>query len=167
MADNLDDQDYTIDSADAGASMFYPMQCSALRKGGHVLINNRPCKIISMSTSKTGKHGHAKVHLVGEDIFTKKKLEDLCPSTHNKDVPNVTRTEYAFLNLEDGFLSLYDDVKGEPRDDVKMPDPIPGDDKRQELIDKINEFNTNDAKQGVVIVVTSMGEHMAMDAKEV
>lgn len=90
-------QDFSIDSADAGASLTYPMQCSALRKGGHVLIKKRPCKIIDMSTSKTGKHGHAKVHLIAEDIFTKKKLEDLSPSTHNMDVPNVTRTEYAFV----------------------------------------------------------------------
>ena len=28
----------------------------------------RPCKIIDMSTSKTGKHGHAKVHLVAIDV---------------------------------------------------------------------------------------------------
>ena len=28
----------------------------------------RPCKIVDMSTSKTGKHGHAKVHLVGIDV---------------------------------------------------------------------------------------------------
>ena len=27
-----------------------------------------PCKIVDMSTSKTGKHGHAKVHLVGIDV---------------------------------------------------------------------------------------------------
>ena len=90
-------QDFTIDSADAGASLTYPMQCSALRKGGHVLIKQRPCKIIDMSTSKTGKHGHAKVHLIAEDIFTKKKLEDLSPSTHNMDVPNVLRKEYTFV----------------------------------------------------------------------
>ena len=31
---------------------------------------NRPCKIVEMSTSKTGKHGHAKVHMVALDIFT-------------------------------------------------------------------------------------------------
>lgn len=45
----------------SGASKHYPSQASALRKGGHVLIKERPCKIVEMSTSKTGKHGHAKV----------------------------------------------------------------------------------------------------------
>lgn len=30
-----------------------------------------------MSTSKTGKHGHAKVHLIATDIFTSKKLEEV------------------------------------------------------------------------------------------
>jgi translation initiation factor 5A len=66
------DQEHTFESVDAGASKTYPIQCSALRKNGHVVIKGRPCKIIDMSTSKTGKHGHAKVHLVATDIFTNK-----------------------------------------------------------------------------------------------
>ena len=64
-----------------------------------ISLQNRPCKIVEMSTSKTGKHGHAKVHMVALDIFTGKKLEDICPSTHNMDVPNVKRKDYQVMSF--------------------------------------------------------------------
>lgn len=64
-----------------------------------MFMQARPCKIVDMSTSKTGKHGHAKVHLVGLDIFSGKKYEDICPSTHNMDVPFVKREDYQVYYL--------------------------------------------------------------------
>lgn len=55
--------DEEFHNADSGASSTYPQQCSALRKNGFVVIKGKPCKIVEMSTSKTGKHGHAKVFM--------------------------------------------------------------------------------------------------------
>lgn len=117
---DIDDTQFEV--ADSGASTTYPMQCSALRKNGFVMLKGRPCKIVEMSTSKTGKHGHAKVHMVGIDIFNGKKCEDICPSTHNMDVPFVKREDYQLMDIsDDGFLTLMGDG-GELREDLKLPD---------------------------------------------
>lgn len=106
------------------AAKMVPQQCSSLRKGGYVVIKDRPCKIVDMSTSKTGKHGHAKVHLVALDMFTGKKCEDLCPSTHNMNVPVVKRTDLTMIALdEDGFITLMDD-SGETRQDLNVKDNV-------------------------------------------
>ncbi|KAF9433375.1 Eukaryotic translation initiation factor 5A [Entomortierella beljakovae] len=158
MAENNDDEQHnvTFEHANAGASLTFPMQCSALRKNGHVVIKGRPCKIVDMSTSKTGKHGHAKVHLVAIDIFTGKKLEDLSPSTHNMDVPNIKRVEYTLVNIDDGFLNLLD-ADSNQKDDVKVPEGELG----QKLED---DFETG--KDLLVTVVSAMGEEAVVSFKE-
>lgn len=58
---SAEDHDLDFSAGDAGASDTFPKQCSSLRKGECVNIKGKPCKIVEMSTSKTGKHGHAKV----------------------------------------------------------------------------------------------------------
>ncbi|KAJ5084684.1 eukaryotic translation initiation factor 5A [Penicillium alfredii] len=153
-----DEHDITFESADAGASTTFPMQCSALRKNGHVVIKGRPCKIVEMSTSKTGKHGHAKVHMVAIDIFTGKKLEDLSPSTHNMDVPNVSRKEYQLLDItDDDYLSLMND-NGDTKDDVKLPD--------NDLGERIHRMFKEEEKDLNIVIQTAMGEEAPIDAKE-
>ncbi|KAL7666800.1 Eukaryotic translation initiation factor 5A [[Candida] zeylanoides] len=150
------EEEHTFETTDAGASLTFPMQCSALRKNGHVCIKGRPCKIVDMSTSKTGKHGHAKVHLVAIDIFTGKKLEDLSPSTHNMEVPNVRRQEFQLLDIDDGFLSLMT-PDGDTKDDVKIPEG--------ELGDKIQaEFD--EGKDLLVTIISAMGEEAAISFKD-
>jgi len=151
-----DEHNQAFEQASAGASTTFPMQCSALRKNGHVVIKGRPCKIVDMSTSKTGKHGHAKVHLVAIDIFTGKKLEDISPSTHNMDVPNVTRNEYQLVNIDEGFLNLMTQ-DGTPKDDVKVPEGDLG-------VQIQSDFE--EGKDLLVTIVSAMGEEQAISVKE-
>jgi translation initiation factor 5A len=158
MADNSDSEDNVdFSTGESGASESFPQQCSALRKNGFVLLKERPCKIVEMSTSKTGKHGHAKVHLVGIDIFTGKKYEDICPSTHNMMVPNVNRKEYALMDIsDDGFVSLLDEDKNETRDDIKLP----AGDLGTEIKDK---FDKEESLK--VTVLKAMGEEAILSYK--
>jgi len=138
-------------------SSTYPVQCSSLRKNGYVMLKGRPCKVVEMSTSKTGKHGHAKVHLVGIDIFNNKKYEDLCPSTHNIDVPNISRNDFQVIDIsDDGFVTLMND-KGDIRSDLKLPEG--------ELGDKIREEVKKDESSVIVSVLSAVGEEAIVSSK--
>jgi len=145
------------EQADSGASKCFPQQCSALRKNGFVVLKGFPCKIVEMSTSKTGKHGHAKVHLVGIDIFSGKKVEDICPSTHNMMVPEVTRNEYTLVDItSDGFACLLL-PDGNTKEDLKLPEGELG----QQIRDDFDG-----GKDVQVTVLNAMDQESIVSAKE-
>merc|ERR1712146_877399 len=88
--------------------------------GSYAMLKGKPCKVVDYSTSKTGKHGHAKAHIIGIDIFTGKKCEDLCPTSHNMLVPIVTKNIYTLMDVgENGELSLLT-YGGDPKDDLNL-----------------------------------------------
>ena len=112
--------DETFEKTDSGASLTFPMQAGSLKKGGFAMLKGFPCKIVEMTTSKAGKHGHANATLVGTDIFTDKKYEDSCPTSHNMEVPNVVRREYLLISIENEYATLMDE-KSITREDLKIP----------------------------------------------
>nr|XP_020179631.2 eukaryotic translation initiation factor 5A-4 isoform X2 [Aegilops tauschii subsp. strangulata] len=155
-----DSEEHQFESkADAGASKTYPQQAGTIRKNGYIVIKNRPCKVVEVSTSKTGKHGHAKCHFVAIDIFTGKKLEDIVPSSHNCDVPHVNRTEYQLIDIsEDGFVSLLTD-NGNTKDDLKLPTD-------ETLLGQIKD-GFAEGKDLVVSVMSAMGEEQINALKDI
>merc|ERR1711935_352425 len=90
---------------------------------GYMMIKGKPCKILSISVSKTGKHGHAKCNFLAVDIFTGKKLEDMIPSTHGTTVPIVARSDWEILDIDEGELTLMDEG-GNQKTDLNLP-PVP------------------------------------------
>jgi translation initiation factor 5A len=115
-------EDYDFSSAEAGASDTIPMEAGQIRKGGLIMIKGQPCKVVEVSTSKTGKHGHAKCNFIATNIFNSKKLEDMLPSTHGTTVPVVLRTEYTLVDINDeNFMTLMSE-DGNTREDLQLPE---------------------------------------------
>lgn len=85
-----------------------------------MMIKGKPCKILSISVSKTGKHGHAKCNFLAVDIFTGKKLEDMIPSTHGTTVPIVNKNDWEIIDIEGDELTLMDEG-GNQKTDLNLP----------------------------------------------
>merc|ERR1712060_834591 len=162
------DEGEQFESTDAGASDTYPMQAGEIRKGSHLMIKGHPCKCAEVSTSKTGKHGHAKAHIVALDIFTGKKYEDLCPTSHNLMVPIVKNDEYQLVDVDEntGQVSLLLE-SGETKDDLNLPtfvqqgEPTDEDKKVVEEILK----GQDDGKTVTVIVQSAIGLEKIIQCK--
>lgn len=115
-----------------------------------------------MTTSKTGKHGHAKCHFTAVDIFTGKKCEMLESSTHNCDVPNVNRKEYTLLDIsDDGFVSLMEE-SGDTKDDLSLPG---GTDDLDKLAEDLKTA-FDDGKDLCITVLGAMNQEMIIAMRE-
>ncbi|KAL3353035.1 hypothetical protein AABB24_020832, partial [Solanum stoloniferum] len=156
----MSDEEHHFESkADAGASKTYPQQAGTIRKNGYIVIKGRPCKVVEVSTSKTGKHGHAKCHFVAIDIFNGKKLEDIVPSSHNCDVPHVNRTDYQLIDIsEDGFVSLLTE-NGNTKDDLRLPTD-------DALLTQV-KGGFEEGKDLVLSVMSAMGEEQICAVKDI
>jgi len=113
MSDHEDELDFTPGEAT------FPMQVSALKDKDYVMLKGRPCKIKEISKTTAGKHGHSKVTIVGDDLFTDQEHEDVVPGNETCNVPNVERKEYNMIDVKDGVLTIMD-VMGETRE-IKSP----------------------------------------------
>merc|ERR1712031_47959 len=106
-----EDKDYSVTKTAAGASKTVPIRAGEVRKGGYVMLKGKPCKVVEVSISKTGKHGHAKANINGLDVFTGRKYVEISPTSHNMTAPTMFRSEYELTNVNvDGEMELMDAV---------------------------------------------------------
>ena len=149
--------DETFETVDAGSSHTFPIAAGDLKKGDHVCIKGFPCRVVEVTTSKTGKHGHAKANITAIDIFTGRKYEEVAPTSHSLPAPFVNKVELQLIDIgADGALSLLDEDNNE-RNDMNLPPD-------EELADRIKrDFEA--AKDIAVIVQSAMGTQQVVGYK--
>jgi translation initiation factor 5A len=135
---------------------FYLLQ---IKKGGYMMIKGFPCKVLQISVSKTGKHGHAKCNFVATDIFTGKKLEDMIPSSHGTTVPLVKKTEWEVIDIEGDELTLMDEG-GNQKTDLNLPSYPDG------LADQIREAWSGGENSVIVSVQSAVGIEQVIGFKK-
>jgi len=151
-SDDEGDQE-TFQAVGADAEKTYPIRAGEVKKGMVVLLKGQPCKVIEMTTSKTGKHGHAKANITGIDIFNGKRCQDISPTSHNMAAPFVTIINYQLSDIsDDGFCTLMTE-SGDTREDLKLPDQDSPD---PELGKKIRELFEKGDKDVFVVVTKAM-----------
>ena len=149
----MSDNEY--EQGDAGANDVYPKEGGKVKKGDYLIIKHHPCKVTSLTVSKTGKHGHAKAHVFGNDIFTGRKYEDFFPTSHNVFCPFVKKKQGIVIDVdEDGICTFEDEEEGK-NVEIKIEE--------DELIEKIEEFLEDDTKDVVISIMCAMGQEKVVE----
>jgi len=92
-----------------------PIAASDVKVGSCCILNKRPCKIVSVTHAKTGKHGHMKCVLVGMGMLDGKK-EQIVPAGHQKVMQfQSIKSDMLLLdiNIDDKSLSCLNSANQE------------------------------------------------------
>jgi len=83
--------------------MSKPVGVGSLRKGGYIVFEGEPCRIVDITKSKPGKHGAAKARIVAIGIFDGVKRSLVKPVDATAEVPIIEkRTGQVFAVTSSG-----------------------------------------------------------------
>jgi translation initiation factor 5A len=68
-----------------------PIEVGALRIGSYVIVDGEPCRIVSLTKSKPGKHGSAKARIVAIGAFDESKRTFVKPVSAQVEVPLIEK----------------------------------------------------------------------------
>ncbi|HLF54844.1 MAG TPA: translation initiation factor IF-5A [Candidatus Nanoarchaeia archaeon] len=94
-----------------------------LKEGSYILIDGAACKVVSAETSKSGKHGHAKVRMVAVGILDEKKREIVMPAHDNVEVPIIEKKTAQILSVSGDVANVMDEENYETFD-LKIPEEL-------------------------------------------
>jgi len=119
-----------------------------LQPGKFVVIDEEPCKVLSVTTSVPGKHGGAKARLEAVGIFDNKRRSLVKPADTEMEIPIVEKRTGQVVAIA-GDVAQVMDMETYETFDSKIPD---------ELKNKL-------VQGGEVIYWILMGRKMLMQVK--
>ena len=79
-----------------------------LKEGKYVIIEDIPCRIVNIDSSKPGKHGAAKMRVTGIGVFDGQKKMLLVPSNADVEVPIIERQTAQVVAVNGNTAQLMD-----------------------------------------------------------
>jgi len=93
-----------------------------LRVNRYVILDGEPCKIMSISTSKPGKHGEAKARIEAIGIFDGQKRSVVHPVKHKVHVPLIDKRSAQVLSLMGRDIVQLMDLETYETFEMQIPD---------------------------------------------
>ena len=88
--------------------MSKPAEIGALKVGSYVIVDNEPCRIVSYTKSKPGKHGSAKARIVAIGVFDGIKRSFVKPVSAQIEVPIIEKQAGQVIALLPASVQLMD-----------------------------------------------------------
>lgn len=92
-----------------------------LKTSRYILIDEEPCKIVEITTSKPGKHGEAKARIVAIGAFDGQKRSVVYPTKHKVKVPIIEKKNAQLLSIS-GEEGLFMDMETFEQFNLNIPD---------------------------------------------
>ncbi|MGC9122747.1 MAG: translation initiation factor IF-5A [Thermoplasmata archaeon] len=96
-----------------------------LREGSYILIDDEPCKIVELTTSKPGKHGEAKARIVAIGLFDEQKRSVVYPVKHKVKMPIIDKKTGQILAIMGDVVQIMDTETYETFE-LPMPEELKG-----------------------------------------
>ena len=97
-----------------------------LRVNRYMIIDDEPCKIMSISTSKPGKHGEAKARIEAIGVFDGQKRSVVHPVRHKVHVPIIDKRSAQVLSLIGNDAVQLMDLETYETFEMSIPDEFKG-----------------------------------------
>jgi translation initiation factor 5A len=78
------------------------------KPGSYIVVDGEACKVNSMTKSKPGKHGAAKVRLEAVGLFDGKKRAVMKPADAPVDMPIIDKRKAQVISISGSIVQLMD-----------------------------------------------------------